>query len=289
MKFYTAKYDRVFKTIFCNEDKPYLMKELLERILHLKIIKLSFLSNELTLESINERSKTVDVLVKTENKYIHIEINSSNPNYLHHRNFIYFSSIFSKKTKKGTDYDLETEFIHIDFTYGLSKKYPEEGIYYLMNKEGLKYVEKFKIIEYNMDKIMQYWYTLDKENINKYKHLIMLDLDKKSLETLSKGDAFIMDYEKDVTTLNTKETFQSAMTYEEDQLLIMNTEKKMSYQKGLVKGQKEGLEQGHKEGLAQGEKETKKSLVKIMLENNEPLEKIAKYTNLSLEEIRNVK
>ena len=32
-KFYTAKYDRVFKTIFCNEDDPTLLKELLERIL----------------------------------------------------------------------------------------------------------------------------------------------------------------------------------------------------------------------------------------------------------------
>ncbi len=285
MKFYTAKYDRVFKTIFCNEDNPHLMKELLERLLHLKITELSFLSNELTLESINERSKTVDVLVKTDNKYIHIEINSSNPNYLHQRNFIYFSSIFSKKTKKDTDFDLETEFIHIDFTYGLSKKYPTEGIYYLMNKEGLMYIEKFKIIEYNMDKIMQYWYTLDKENITKYKHLIMLDLDKENLKTLSKGDAFIMNYEKDVTTLNEKETFQSAMTYEEDQLLIMNTEKKISYQEGLIQGQKEG----QKEGLQQGLKTAKTDLAKIMLQNNEPVEKIVKYTGLSIEEIKNIK
>ena len=31
-KFYTAKYDRVFKTIFCNEDNTILLKGLLSRI-----------------------------------------------------------------------------------------------------------------------------------------------------------------------------------------------------------------------------------------------------------------
>ena len=39
-KFYTAKYDRVFKTIFCNEDDPTLLKELLERILKQKHFKI---------------------------------------------------------------------------------------------------------------------------------------------------------------------------------------------------------------------------------------------------------
>ena len=39
-KFYTAKYDRVFKTIFCNEDDHTLLKELLERILKQKHFKI---------------------------------------------------------------------------------------------------------------------------------------------------------------------------------------------------------------------------------------------------------
>lgn len=34
-KFYTTKYDRVFKTIFCDEDNTYLMKTLfVKRILY---------------------------------------------------------------------------------------------------------------------------------------------------------------------------------------------------------------------------------------------------------------
>ena len=36
-KFYTAKFDCVFKTIFCDEDNPSLLKKLLERIFKKKI------------------------------------------------------------------------------------------------------------------------------------------------------------------------------------------------------------------------------------------------------------
>ena len=147
-KFYTAKYDRVFKTIFCDEDNTKLMREFLSRILKVKIDELVYLRNELPLNDVYERNKTVDVLVKVAGKYIHIEMNSSNPNYLHNRNFIYFTNIFSKKTRVGEEYDLNTEFIHIDFTYGLSTKIKDEEKYYIMSTSGEKYIDNFMIIEY---------------------------------------------------------------------------------------------------------------------------------------------
>ena len=45
--FYTAKRDIVFKTIFCNEEKPDLLIALLSSILEIKINKFLFLNNEL--------------------------------------------------------------------------------------------------------------------------------------------------------------------------------------------------------------------------------------------------
>ena len=68
-KFYTAKYDRVFKTIFCNEDDHTLLKELLERILKQKIESIEFLRSELPVVSVVDRSKTVDVLVKVDDEF----------------------------------------------------------------------------------------------------------------------------------------------------------------------------------------------------------------------------
>ena len=84
-----------------------------------------------------------------------------------------------------------------------------------------------------MDKITNYWYNSDVDKVNKYKHLIMLDLEKNDLEKMSNGDDFVEAYEDKVTDLNNQETFRSFMTYEEDQRLIQNTEKKMAYDEGI--------------------------------------------------------
>ena len=59
------------------------------------------------------------MLVKIDNDYIHIELNTNYNNYLHVRNYIYFSTLYSKKVKRGEKYDLVTKFLHLDFTYGM--------------------------------------------------------------------------------------------------------------------------------------------------------------------------
>ncbi len=81
-----------------------------------------------------------------------------------------------------------------------------------------------------MDKITDYWLNLDMEKVKEYKHLIMLDLGKDDLDKMSNGDNFVEEYEDKVIDLNNQETFRSFMSYEEDQRLIQNTEKKMAYE-----------------------------------------------------------
>ena len=99
-KFYTAKYDRVFKTILCNEDNKELFQEFLSRLLKKKVKVIEFLRNELPVNTTEEKVKTVDVLVKVDNDYIHIELNTNYNKYLHIRNYIYFSTLYSNKSKK---------------------------------------------------------------------------------------------------------------------------------------------------------------------------------------------
>jgi len=266
-KFYTAKYDRVFKTVLCDEENPHLLQEFLSRVLKRKIEIVEFLKNELPVRNVSERVKTVDVLVKSDNEYIHIEVNIGTPKYLHIRNFIFFSTIYSMKTKRGDKYDTDTKFIHLDFTYTKTKDKNEEDYteYYMQSSNGEKYVDNIEIIEYNMDRIMEYWYNEDKKKVNEYKHLIMLDLETKELEKLSEGDDFVEEVNKKVTELNKQETFQSAMTYEEDQKLILNTEKHISFNEGV---QERNIE-----------------IAKSMLKEKLPLETISKCTNLTIEEI----
>ena len=114
----------------------------------------------------------------------------------------------------------------------------------------------------------------------------MLDLETKGLKKLSEGDGFVGDFEKKLTNLNEQETFQSAMTYEEDQKLILNTEKKISFEEGVSEGITRGISQGISQGILQGEKEKQIEIAKKILKlGTVRIEDISKATGLTEEEI----
>ena len=78
----------------------------------------------------------------------------------------------------------------------------------------------------------------------------------------------------DLTTeLNEDETFQSAMTYEEDQKLILNTEKEIAFNNGI----------------STGIQEAKEEVVIGMLKKNLELNLISEITGLNEEEIEEIK
>ena len=54
---------------------------------------------------------------------------------------------------------------------------------------------------------------------------------------------------------------------------------------GLAQGLEQGLEQGHARGLEQGDRDRAIKIAREMLADGMPLDKIAKYTDLSIEEI----
>ncbi len=197
-------------------------------------------------------------------------MNAYNPAYLHLRNACYFFNKISSQTKIGEDYDLEYEFIHIDFTYNMKDSKNVVEKYTISNEDGSKnYLDNIEIWEFNMDIANSFWYNKDEKNINKYKHLIMFDLDKDDLKTLSNGDDFVAKYTDELTKLNDSDAFQSWMTYEEDQQMILNTEKKMSYN--------------------EGQNDSKLEIAKKMLNDNIPVDKIMSFTDLSKDEILNLK
>lgn len=280
-KFYKGKVDRVFKSIFANEDDPSLLQEFLSRLLDKKIEIIHFLKNEQPIVSVNDKTKSVDLLVKIDNEYTHLEVNTSSNLLIRTRNFNYFTNIYSRKTTRGQIYDFKTKFLHIDLNYNMPINSDFKYSYFIQTLNGDKYIDNFKIMVFNMDKYMKYWYTNDSENIDKYKHLIMLDLEENDLKKLSIGDDFVKEFEDKITNLNNQETFQSFMSYEDDQRLLNNSYKAMAYEEGMEKGTKIGVEKGIKQ--------TKIETAKNMLELDIEIDKIIKVTGLSLSEINDLK
>ena len=240
-----GKYDRVFKSVIADEDNPKMLEEFLSRVLNMKIDNIVHLRTELPVTNVIKRTKTLDLLIESNGKYIHLELNINKPTYLHNRNLCFFMDSFIKKTKRGEEYDITSDFIHIDLTYGLSKDHDVVECYEIKSKKH-KYVENVKILEFNMDKITDFWYDRNIEMVEKYKPLVLLGLDKENLDlitsTISKGDDFVAEFTDKITHLNEDEQFQSLMTYEEDLIRCQNTDKKIAFNYGLVQGKQEGID-----------------------------------------------
>ena len=277
-KFYTGKSDIVFKAIYCNEDNKYLTNYFLKKLLNEDVNVIGFLNTELNVNHVLSRRKTVDSLICTEDKMIHIELNSNgSASYLNIRNFTFFSEIYNKKTLAGKKYKDDIDFIHFDFSYNLSKSNKNlVRIYTVNDRNGHNYINNFKIIEYNMDRIMKFWYDEDEENIIKYIHLITLSLNLKELNKLLKNyklskedELFVREFLENLKELNKEDYFVSSISKEKDLEMIANTV----------------FDQGIEQGIEQGIFQTAKNFIKL----NIPLNKISEATGLSISELKKIK
>ncbi|MBR1414149.1 MAG: hypothetical protein IJ574_05745 [Bacilli bacterium] len=277
--FYTCKDDKVFKTIFCNSNNPEPMKELLSRILKEEIKTFEFLTNELPVSYVLEKSKRVDCLMLVNNKYVHVELNTETAKFIRVRNYASFSSIFSKNVMVGEEYDVNKQFIHIDISFNLSKK-KDCKMNNTVNDHKDDYIENLRLVEFNMDKIIDYWYNNDTEMINKYKHLIVLNLPRKELEKIieKEDDEFMVYVGKSILELNDQERYAPLITPEEDYILTMNSYKRLARDEGLAEGRAKGLEEGRAA--------EKNSMALNMLKENCDIAFITRMTKLSEKEVK---
>ena len=75
VEFIKASNDGVFKSLFGNEKNRDLLEKLLEETLKKKVEVKELLMQDIPKESIEEKDKTLDVLVLAEGEKINIELN----------------------------------------------------------------------------------------------------------------------------------------------------------------------------------------------------------------------
>ena len=281
-KFYSGRYDIPFKEIMTKDENEDLMVAILETCLKMKIKQIVIKNSEQNNRNIFIRRKILYVLIDTNIVLIDIEVNNGTLDYLHNRNLAFLSNVYSSCTLRGEDYDLITKVISFNLTYGMSKNEELKDkdiieIYEVSNKKNECYVNNFLIYEVHMDKVLKFWYSKDENKIEEFKYLIMLGLDKNELLLFSKSKECVKKYMEDIIELNKDPRFIEYMTREEDQRKCYNTDMQLARKKGL------------EEGLMEGAKQNAIETAKNMLKDGEKIEKIMKYTNLSIEEINNLK
>ena len=280
----------MFKAVLCTPGNEQILKEFIERILKRKFKTFKIISPELTKNNIYEKGKYLDVLIKTDNLFVNIEVNSHNYNGLSERNFSYIALVYASHVKVGEEYNNDLDFIQINLTVGLGTKMPEISISKVINKETLKLkVRNLEIYDVNLDKINSRCYNEDDE----YNFLKMMTASKEELEFLAeKGDGFMKKIKDEVNRINDENYFANFISVEEDERKIRNTYYANGVEEGEARGEARGKRLGEKRGEKLGEKRGKENalieIAKNLLKVGDSIQKISEVTGLSKEKIKSL-
>ena len=284
--FYKLINDKMFKAVFCTPGNEDLLKEFTERILKTKFKNFKIIYPELTKNNIYEKGKYLDILIKADDLFVNIEINSHNYNGLSERNFSYIALVYASHIKVGEEYNNNLDFVQINLTVGLGTNQPEISVSRVINKDTLKLkVRNLDIYDVNLDKINSRCYNKDDE----YNFLKMITAPKEELEKLAeKGDDFMKEINKQVNKLHDENYFANFISVEEDERKIRNTYYKNGERRGEENGIKIGEKRGKETGIKIGKENALIETAKNLLKYGMPINDIVKNTGLSKQKIESL-
>ena len=278
-KVYTAKNDRIFKSIAHGNNGKVILEAILGNVFDEPVEILEFIPVELPQDTEDERKKVLDVLVRVGNRIINVEVNAQGLSEVTKiRNLAYLCKLFSKNVSKGQEIDVETEFLQINFIYNsrITDKMVLKS--YLTHEDGI-YTKNFSIWNVFIENVEKICYTDAKER-EKLRYLLMMDKTPEELANFFPDDEIIKIFRGEIVRLNSNAKFIREISEEEEKEMIHNTELKLSKQ--------EGKEEGHVEGKAEGIEEKTIDVIKNLLVKHMSIEDIADVVNLSINEVKNI-
>ena len=181
------------------------------------------------------------------------------------RNTAFICDTYSHLTLKGEKYTDDILVIQINLSYeNVKDKYINKIMIRDEDNDNDSFVRNFIIYDINMVKCKNLWYTKDKE-FDKYKYLMMLDLNEEKLEDLSKKDKVASKYMETLEEVNKDPEFREYMSAEEDARKMENSH--------LDEAMKKGMERRNLE------------IAKNMLSKNMDIKLISEITRLTESEV----
>lgn len=168
--FYTCKTDAMFKTVFIDEENPQLLEAVLSCILGGQPHIISWPTTFISKDTAKEKSKTRDLVVELDGKYINLEVETGKGKETKCKLFTYFVSMWKKNILRGDKYDTKTLFLQIVLQYGLSsedelfKNYQMQHVNEV-TKETDVWIENFTTLVANMERFKKMWYDGYKEEL----------------------------------------------------------------------------------------------------------------------------
>ena len=269
---HSCRLDGVFKSVIGCEKGKNILKAILEEILEIKIDKIELLNTELNKKNVKEQSKREDCLIKTKDKLIDVEVNSSPSKSIRNRNYRFIMTKHISQFTTGKNYYTSKQSILIDLDW--NRNYNKIKSEYTMREKDDSeniYSNNILIYKIDMEKIRKLCYT--KNIYGKYKYLKMITIEnKEDLLDYTEGDSIMEEYAKELLKVNDLNIYNDILTKEEDDRLIRESEKLFARDEGI----EEGIEQ------------SKVEIARNMLNENVDVSFISRITGLSIEEIKDL-
>ena len=268
--------DCIFKSMFkeCSEFRE-LLNEIFKDYFELDLNSFDLTSEELMVINIKDTRNRVDLCLrdKESNTFLNIEANNFKRDYLDNRNLCYVAKVILQIFKYDKNYKKEFKLYQININNYLCEV--DEDI---INTTKRMYDEKNKVRDEKItihEIYLGKYKEMDYNNISeKEKNLAMLNCTSiKKMEELAQGSKIrgkIM--EKFKKKLSAEEFAEILFDPEEDQEMILNSERL------------EGIE----EGIEKGSNQKQLEIAKKMLDEKIPLESISRLTGLNITEIKKI-
>ena len=246
-----------------------ILEGILSQALKKDVKIVEFVNNELPKRVVNEHKKSVDVVALLDGGCINIEVNTNDYTEAKRiRNFNYITSFYSQKVRKKEKYDIYSKFIQVNLNYGETDRSYVFKRFYVQSDDHEKYVENFEIVEINVDNLKIACYNQEVREED-YIYILMVDLNENELKSFYPNDELKKEFEYVLMKVNNEFNW---LTPDEDDLLLRNTEKEISF----------------KNGIEQGSDEVKINVIKNLLSVNSSIETIAIAVGLSIDEVNTI-
>ena len=272
MNFKTCKYEKVFYyVILSNKD---ILKRYVENLIGEKVTYVNILNSKLIVSNIELKSKTVDILLETDDSIVNIEINTKFSKLEKERNLKYLFTVLSNIEKIKDSYITSKKVIQVNLNF--PNKKTSGNIIELKKNDNKIYSEKIKIINYNIEYYKELCYN--QVNKDELTYLLgILDMDSDELDNIVKERRDLKVLADMIKDINDEKRLFEFMDPLEEKKKWERTFEELGEKRGEKKGRKAGIIEGKKSGII----ETAKNMLKMGLNN----EIISKATGLSVKQI----
>ena len=281
-KYHNLSSDIVFKFIFGYEKNKHYTEWLLERMFNLEKGSLKdklIIQNSLDLDksAADTHGLELDVRIKMpDNSLVNLEMYRNGFGIEEQeKSYAYLTTMFGTQLPKGSKFKNMKKCIQINFVK--DKKYTK-GKYKLLDKEKEYQSKGIELTIVNIDRPEMSCYDIDNELRKCFKLMSAESIEEARL--IAQEGGIIEEMAKDIEKFNKDEwitDYFSVGTMWEGRVKELEETAELKLQ--------EGIEQGMTQGISYGINQEKIETAKNLLKDNIEVEKIQKYTGLSLQEI----